>query len=318
MKAAVYLNYGSPEVLQIKEVAKPTPKENEVLIKIHATAVNSGDCRLRQADPFAVRFFFGLFKPKKTILGGVLSGEIEAVGKNVKQFKVGDQVFGSTAMAFGAYAEYNCLPETGALAIKPANMTHEEAAAVPFGGTTALHFLRKANIQPGQKVLVYGASGAIGTTAVQLAKHFGAEVTAVCSTANLEMVKSLGADKVIDYTKTDFTKSGEQYDVVYETVNKASVSSCLAALKSGGTLLLGAAMFPEMIRGAWASVAGKRKVVFGVAAETAEAVGFLKQLMEAGKLKAVIDKKYPLEQIAEAHHYVDKGHKKGNVVIGVS
>jgi NADPH:quinone reductase-like Zn-dependent oxidoreductase len=315
MKAAVYQNYGPPEVLQIQEVAKPSPKDNEVLIKIHASAVNSGDCRLRKADPFAVRFFFGLFKPKKSILGGVLSGEIEAVGKNVTMFKVGDQVFGATAMAFGAYAEYSCLPETGALAIKPENISHEEAAAVPFGGTTALHFLRKANIQPGQKVLIYGASGAIGTTAVQLAKHFGATVTAVCSTANATLVRSLGADQVIDYTSTDFAAGGEQYDVVYETVNKAPVVQCLAALKSGGTLLLGAAMMPQMLRGAWASMTSKKKVVFGVAPETAEAVGFLQKRLEKDELKAVIDKKYPLAQIAKAHEYVDKGHKKGNVVV---
>ncbi len=317
MKAAVYLNYGPPEVLQIQEVAKPSPKDNEVLIKIHASAVNSGDCRLRKADPFAVRFFFGLFKPKKSILGGVLSGEIEAVGKDVTLFKVGDQVFGATAMAFGAYAEYLCLSETGALAIKPANISHEEAAAVPFGGTTALHFLRKANIQPGQKVLIYGASGAIGTTAVQLAKHFGATVTAVCSTANAGMVKSLGADQVIDYSKADFAAGGEQYDVVYETVNKAPVGQCLAALKSGGTLLLGAAMMPQMLRGAWAAMTSKKKVVFGVAPETAEAVGFLQKRLETGKLKAVIDKKYPLAQIAKAHEYVDNGHKKGNVVVQI-
>ncbi len=218
MKAAVYTQYGAPEVLQIKAIAKPVPQDNEILIKIHATAVNSADIRLRKADPFAVRFVYGLLKPKKTVLGGVLSGEIEAVGKNVRTFKVGDAVFGSAFPLFGAYAEYICLPESAPLAIKPASISHEAAAALPFGGLTAVHFLQKANIRPGQKVLIYGASGAVGSAAVQIAKSLGAEVTGVCSTANVELVKSLGADHVIDYTKTDFAKTGEQYDVVYETV----------------------------------------------------------------------------------------------------
>jgi len=315
MKAAVYSTYGAPEVLQIKEVAKPSPKDNEILVKIHATAVNSGDCRLRKADPFAVRFFFGLFKPKKSILGEVLSGEVEAVGKNVQLFKVGDLVFGSTMMNFGAYAEYTCLPETGALAIKPDNMSHEEAAALPFGGSTALHFLQKANIQPGQKVLIYGASGAVGAAAVQIAKYFGADVTGVCSTANVDMVKSIGADHVIDYTQTDFAKTGEQYDVVYETVNKAPFSSCVAVLKKDGTLLLGASMLGGMLRGAWTTATSHKKVVSGVALGTTESVHSLQKMAKANKLKAVIGKKYALAQIAEAHTYVDKGHKKGNVVI---
>lgn len=315
MNAAVYETYGSPEVLQLKKIAKPQPKDNEVLIKIHATAVTSGDCRLRKADPFAVRFFFGLFKPKKPVLGGVLSGEVEAVGKNVKEFKVGDLVFGSTTMDFGAYAEYICLPESGALAIKPETLTHEEAAALPFGGATAFHFLKKANIQPGQKVLIYGASGAIGTSAVQIAKYFGAEVTGVCSTSNVEMVKSIGADHVIDYTKTDFAKNGERYDVVYETVNKAPVSSCIAVLKSKGTLILGASMLSEKLQGMWASMTSDIKVDSGVAFPKSEDIIFLQKMVEEGKLKAVIDKKYALEQIAVAHGYVDEGHKKGNVII---
>lgn len=314
MKAAAYAAYGSPEVLQIKEIAKPSPKDNEVLVKIHATAATSGDCRLRKADPFAVRFFFGLFKPRKAVLGGVLSGQIEAVGKNVQRFQVGDSVFGS-AVDFGAYAEYICLPENGALTIKPDNISHEEAAALPFGGTTALHFLQKANIQPGQKVLIYGASGAIGTAAVQIAKYFGAEVTGVCSAANLDMVKALGADKVMDYTQTDFAKTGEQYDVIYETVNKAPVSSCNAALKQRGTLILGAAMLPAMLQGTWLSLTSQKKVISGVSFGTVALVSFLQQMVEAGKLRAVIDRTYPLAQIAEAHGYVDKGHKKGNVII---
>lgn len=317
MKAAVYTRYGPPEVLQIHELPKPEPKDGEILIKIYATSVNSGDCRLRKADPFAVRFFFGFFKPKKPVLGNTLSGEVEAIGPNVSLFKAGDLVFGATRMLLGAYAEYICLPETGALAIKPDQLSHEEAAALPFGGTTALHFLRKANIQPGQSVLIYGASGAVGTAAVQIAKHFGAVVTGVCGPTNLDMVHSIGADKVIDYTQTDFSKSGQRYDVVYETVNKTPVSSCLAVLKTGGTLILGAAMLPQMLRVAWASLVGRKKVVAGVAVETAEALQYLHTLVAAGQLKAVIDKTYTLEQIAEAHRYVDKGHKKGNVAVVV-
>ena len=317
MKAAVYSTYGAPEVLQLKELTKPSPKDHEILVKIHATAVTSADSRLRKADPFAIRFFFGLFKPQKSVLGGVLSGTIEATGKNVREFKVSDHVFGSSFPNFGAYAEYICLPENGTLAIKPENMSHEEAAALPFGGMTALHFLRKANIQPGQKVLIYGASGAVGTAAVQIAKHFGATVTGVCSTANIEMVKSLGADKVIDYTQTDFAKNGEQYDVIFETVNKAPFSSCIAALKNNGTLILGAAILAGMLRGVWTTATSNKKVIFGQVTETAEQVHFLQHLAEAGQLKAVIDKKYTLEQIAEAHAYVDNGHKKGNVVIQI-
>lgn len=315
MKAAVYTQYGAPEVLHLQDLDKPAPKANEVLIQIHATAATSGDCRLRSADPFAVRFFFGLFKPKTTVLGGVFSGKIEAVGQQVTQFKAGDLVFGATPMTFGAYAEYICLPETAALTIKPENLRHEEAATLPFGGATAYHFLQKANIQPGQKVLIYGASGAIGTAAVQIAKQFGAEVTGVCSTSNLDMVKSLGANHVIDYTKEDFTKNGKQYDVVYETVNKAAVSACIAALKSNGTLILGAAMLPEMLQGSWASMTSSIKVISGVAIATPEDIRFLRQLTEAGKMKPVIDRTYPLEQIVEAHRYVDQGHKKGNVII---
>jgi len=317
MKAAVCPQYGAPEVLHLTELAKPAPKDNEILVKIYATAVNSADCRLRKADPFAVRFFFGLFKPKNPVLGGVLSGIIEAVGKNVTQFQVGDAIFGSTQMKLSTHAEYICLPETGALAIKPENISHEEAAALPFGGMTALHFLRKADVQPGQKVLIYGASGAVGTAAVQIAKYFGAEVTGVCSTSNLDLVKSLGADAVIDYTKTDFAKTGETYDVVYETVDKAPFSSCIHVLKQNGTLVLGATLLGGMLRGAWRSLTSKQKVITGVASETAEAANFLKKLAAEGKLKAVIDKTYPLEHIVAAHAHADNGHKKGNVVIGL-
>ena len=317
MTAAVYANYGAPEVLQIKEVTKPSPKANEVLIKIHATAVNSGDCRLRKADPFAVRFIFGLLKPKQGILGVVLAGEVVAVGHAVTKFEVGDQVFGKTGMSFGAYAEYKCMPETGVLAIMPELSSYETAAAIPFGGTTALHFIKKANIQPGQKVLIYGASGAVGTAAVQLAKYFGAEVTAVCSTANVALVKSIGANHVMDYTQTDFATSGEVYDVVFETVGKAPFSSAIQVLKPNGTLLLASAWPADMLKGLWTSMTSSKKVVAGGIVETAEDMAFLAQLMETGKLKSVIDKTYPIAQIADAHRYVDGGHKKGNVVVRV-
>jgi NADPH:quinone reductase-like Zn-dependent oxidoreductase len=317
MKAVIYENYGAPEVLQTRTVEKPTPKDGEILIKIHATAATTGDCRLRKADPFAVRFFFGLFKPKYSILGGVFSGKVETVGKDVTRFKAGDEVFGSTTMTFGAYAEYLCLPETGAIASKPKGFSHPEAAALPFGGATALNFLKKAQIRPGQQVLIYGASGAIGTAAVQIAKYFGAEVTGVCGPSNLDMVKSLGTDYVIDYTQTDFSKNGKQYDVVYETVNKAPVPACAAAVKKGGTLILGAAMLAEMIQGTRASMTGGFRLIAGPVTPNAEEILFLQQMAESGSLKPLIDKQYPFEQIAEAHRYVELGHKKGNVVIRV-
>lgn len=315
MKAIVYTKYGAPEVLQLKEVEKPLPKDNEVLIKVKATAVNSGDWRIRRADPFAVRFIFGLMKPKFNILGTVFSGEVESVGKNVTRFKIGDKVFGHTDMRFGAYAEYICQPESGTLALKPGNLTDTEAAVIPFGGTTAYHFIKKAAIQPGQKVLVYGASGAVGSTAVQLAKYFGAEVTGVCSTSNMELVKSLGADKVIDYTKEDFTKSGGKYDVIIDTVNKISFSGAVKMLNKNGQLILSAAGMPQMLKGFWTSTTTSKKVLTGVISHSAEVIDFLKKLIEIGKLKPVIDRTYPLAQMAEAHAYVEKGHKKGNVAI---
>jgi NADPH:quinone reductase-like Zn-dependent oxidoreductase len=317
MKAAVYTSYGAPEVLHIKAIAKPIPKDDEVLVKNYATSASSGDSRLRSADPFAVRFFFGLFKPSKAVLGGVFSGEIEAVGKKVKKFKVGDKVFGSTAVQFGTYAEYTCLPETGAIALKPNNISHEEAAVLPFGGVTALHFLRQANIQPGQKVLIYGASGAVGSAAVQIAKHFGAEVTGVCSAANAELVKSLGADQVIDYAKTDFSKTGKKYDVVFETVNKASSLACLSALHESGIFLSGAGMLNAMLLGIWSSLTSRKKVISGVALASLESINVLQELASIGHLKAVIDRQFTLDQIVEAHRYVDKGHKKGNVAIRI-
>ncbi|MBW2239779.1 MAG: NAD(P)-dependent alcohol dehydrogenase [Deltaproteobacteria bacterium] len=325
MKAILHTKFGSPDELQLKEIEKPVPRDNELLIKIHATTVTSTDCNARNFT-FVTKvfqlparlFFFGIFRPRINILGFDLAGEIEAVGKDVKRFKEGDQVFGTPGIAFGAHAEYTCMPEDGVLTIKPANMAWEEAASVFLGAHTALFFLRdKGNIQAGQKILIYGASGSIGTFAVQLAKYFGTEVTGVCSTTNLEMVKSLGAEKVIDYTKEDFTRSGETYDLIFDTVGKTSFSRCKNSLKQKGIFLTALMDLPEIVQIIWTSMTGGKKVKGGVAPERVEDLNFLKELMEAGKIKPVIDRCYPLEQTAEAFRYVEEGHKKGNVVITV-
>ena len=324
MKAVVCTGYGPPDVLQLREVAKPIPKADEVLARIHATSVTAADVIDRSFTfppwlwPFA-RISLGLTRPKNPILGFELAGEIEAAGKDVKLYKEGDKVFASTfEFGFGCYAEYKCLAEAATLAMKPANMTYEEAATVPLGGLTALAFLRdRANIQSGQRVLVYGASASVGTYAVQLARYYGTHVTGVCSTGNLEMVKSLGADAVLDYTKEDFTKTGETYDVIFDVVNKISFSRCRNSLTRRGIYL---ATFPTMafiLQMAWTSSIGGKKVVGGEASEKAEDLYFLKELIEAGKIRSVIDRRYPLEQTAEAHRYVEKGHKKGNVAITV-
>ncbi|MDP5277194.1 NAD(P)-dependent alcohol dehydrogenase [Chengkuizengella axinellae] len=318
MKAIVYHNYGSTDVLELKEVPKPIPKNNEVLIRIHETIITPTDCVTRKGTPFIIRFFNGLLKPKNPMLGAYPAGEIEAVGKDVKRFKKGDQVFGSTGTGLGAHAEYKCLPEEGVLAIKPVNMTFGEAAAVPYGALTALIFLRdKANLQKEQKILINGASGGVGTFAIQLAKYYGAEVTGVCSTSNKELVKSLGADKVIDYTKEDFTKTDQTYDIIFDAVGKSSFSHCKKSLKQKGIYLLTVPTLSIMLQMLWTSRFGSKKAMFAATsfAWSQKDLNFLKELVESGKIKSIIDRRYPLEQIAEAHIAVEKRHKKGNIVI---
>ena len=330
MKAIVCTKYGSPDVLQFKEVDKPTPKDNEVLIRIHATPVNYGDTlarNFRGTPPskfnmpfifyFPARMAFGFSKPKINTLGSEFAGKIEAVGKDVKLFKAGDQVFGYRGMSMGANAEYLCMPENGLVAIKPANMTYEEAATVPYGALTALNLLRHVNIQPGQKVLIHGASGGIGSAAVQLAKYFGAEVTGVCGTPRLAFVKSLGADIVIDYTKDDFTQNGQTYDLIFDILGKSSFSRCKNSLNENGRYLLASFKMKQFFQMLWTSKIGSKKVICALSGEKIEDLLFIKELVEAGKIKSVIDRRYPLEQTAEAHRYVEKGHKKGNVVITI-
>ena len=327
MKAIVWTEYGPPDVLQLKEVEKPVPKDNEVLIKIYATTVTAGDCeqrslKLRIWHRLPMQLFVGLKRPERiTILGMELAGEIESVGKDVKRFRKGDQVFAATGfVAMGTCAEYICLteePEGGALALKPGNMTYEEAAAVPVGGLEALNFLRQGNIQRGEKVLINGAGGTIGTFAVQLAKHFGAEVTAVNGTGKLDMLRSIGADQVIDYTQEDFTKSGETYDFILDVVSKSSFSGSIKLLNQNGRYLIANPGLTQMVRRRLTSMTSNKKVIFGAAHPKTEDLVFLKELIEEGKIKSVIDKTYPLEQIPEAHRYVETGQKVGQVVITV-
>jgi NADPH:quinone reductase-like Zn-dependent oxidoreductase len=321
MKAIICTKYGPPEVLRLEEVEKPIPKDNEVLIKVHATPVASGDAKFRGfIFPYFVwlpmRVIYGFRGPRNKILGSQLAGEIELVGKDVKLFSKGDQVFG---VSFGSCAEYVCLPEDSVMAVKPVNMTYEEAAAVPVAGLVALAFLRdKGKITSGQKVLIYGASGSIGTISVQLAKYYGAAVTGVCSTPNLELVKSLGADHVIDYTKEDFTENGEMYDIIFDTVSKSSFSRCKRSLTKKGIYLVTVPSLAIILQMLWTSMAGNKKLKFGGESSKVEDLVFLKELVEVGKLKAVIDKCYPLEQTVDAHRYVDLGHKKGNVIINIT
>lgn len=330
MKAIVYTKYGAPDVLRLEEVEKPAPRDNEVLIRVHATSVNYGDLVARNFKAISPRkfnmpllfwlfakIFFGFRKPKITILGSEFAGKIESVGKDVKSFKQGDRVFGYLGQSMGAYAEYLCMPEDGVLAIKPANMTYEEAAVIPYGAIMALNLLKKVNLRPGQKVLINGASGGIGSAAVQLAKCFGAEVTGVCGTPGLEFVKALGADKVIDYTKEDFTRSGETYDLIFDILGKSSFSRCKSSLTQNGRYLLASFKMKQLFQMLWTSMTGSKKVTCALASEITEDLISVKELIEAGKIKSIIDRRYPLEQIAEAHRYVEKGHKKGNVIITV-
>src|SRR5712671_4778022 len=325
MKAILHTQYGPPDLLQFKDVDRPAPKDNEVLIAIHATTVSSGDCNVRNFTfvtksmrPIA-KLMFGIGKPwKERILGTELAGEVEGAGKDVTRFKTGDRVVASTGMAGGGHAQYACLPEKGALAIKPDLLSWKEAVAIPFGANTAMYYLRNlGKVHAGQDLLIIGASGSIGSAGVQLAKHFGATVTAVCSGANVEMVKSLGADKVIDYTKEDFTRNGKTYDLIFDIVGATTFDRCQSSLKPRGVFLQNIMGLADLVRVLWTSITGRKKIKGGVAMENLERMNFTVELATAGKLKAVIDRSYPLERIAEAFKYVEQGHKKGNVVITV-
>jgi len=328
MKAIIYTEYGSPDVLRLAEVAKPAPKDNEVLIRAHATAVNFGDLIARNFRSITPRKFnmplliwlparlaLGFNKPKNPILGNEFAGVVEAVGAQVTHFKPGDAVFGHRGQNMGAYAEYVCMPESGMLALKPTKMTFEEAATVPYGALTALALLRKVNLQPGQKMLVNGASGGIGAAAVQLAKYYGAEVTGVCGTPRLDFVKALGADKVSDYTKEDFTRSGETYDVIFDILGKTSFGRGRKALKPNGLYLFASFKMKQLLQMLWTKLAGGQKVICTLSSEKPDDLTFIKGLIEAGQYKAILDRCYPMAQAAEAHHYVEQGHKKGSVVI---
>ena len=325
MKAIVSTKYGPPDVLQLKEVEKPTPKDNEILVKIHAASVTMGDCEIRSLKfpgflRFLMRLGMGFRGPRKkfSILGQELAGEIEEIGNEVKLFKKGDPIFGTNGFHFGGYAEYVCIPEDGIVAIKPTNITYEEAAGVPIGGLEALYFLRKANIQKGQKILISGASGSIGTAAIQLAKYFGADVTGVGNPTSLDMMKSIGADKVIDYTQEDFTKSGETYDFIFDVIGKSSFLSCVSLLNEGGVFLIANPKMSLNNREKRKAKKSDKKLISGnrsTKKEMIEQLNFIKELIEAGEIKSVIDRRYPLDQMAEAHRYVEKGQKTGNVVI---
>jgi NADPH:quinone reductase-like Zn-dependent oxidoreductase len=321
MKAIVCTAYGPPEVLQLQEIPKPIPKANEVLIKIHAGGVSPSDCAFRKGDPFLVRLIYGLSRPRLATQGVEFAGEVEAVGKGVTEFVVGDQVFGMSPDTFGAHAEYLCLREDKPIAIKPTNVTHAEMAGITDGATTALTFLRDvAKVKTGQRVLINGASGAVGAYGVQLAKYYGAEVTGVCSAANVELVKSLGADRVIDYTRTDFTRSGQVYDVIFDAVGKRSFGECKNALSPNGLYLSTVPTWGVLTSVLWTAVFGRKKAKFVTAGlmQNRDNLNFIATLVEAGDLKAVIDRTYPMEEIVEAHRYVDTGHKKGNVILAIN
>jgi NADPH:quinone reductase-like Zn-dependent oxidoreductase len=320
MRAAVYQRYGSPDVVEVREVSKPTPRDDEILIRTHATTVTSGDWRARSLTMpvgFGLlgRLVFGVSRPRQPILGTELAGEVESVGKGATKFNAGDQVFAFSGAGMGCHAEYKCMPEDGAVALKPTNLAYEEAAALSFGGTTALGFLRRAKVRSGERVLINGASGGVGTAAVQLAKHFGAHVTGVCGAANVDLVISLGADHVINYAEEDFTASGETYDIIVDTAGTAPFSRSNTSLRERGRLLLVLGGLPDMLRIPWVAMTSSKQVIAGPAAVRAEDLRFLAHLAEAGDFKPLIDRRYPFEQIAEAHRYVDTGRKRGNVVI---
>lgn len=320
MKAIVYESYGPPEVLQLKDVPKPAPKDHEVLIKNHATTVTSADWRVRSLTlptGFGLigRLALGILRPRQPVLGTELAGVVEAIGKNVSKFKVGDSVFAFAGAAMGCYAEYKCMPEIGAVALKPTNLTYDEAAALSFGGTTALDFFRRGKLQRGERVLINGASGSVGSAAVQLAKHFGADVTAVCSSANADWVRALGASHVIDYSNEDFTRNGQRYDVIVDTVGTAPFSRSKGSLSDRGRLLLVLAGLPDMLPIPWVSMTSSKKIIAGPASERVEDLLFLAKLAEAGEFKPLIDRRYAFERIVDAHRYVDTGRKKGSVII---
>jgi NADPH:quinone reductase-like Zn-dependent oxidoreductase len=332
MKAVVYSEYGSPDVLKLKDIEKPVPETNEILVKIHASQVNYGDLTARNFRNISSRDFnmplplwlparmaFGFLKPRINILGSEFSGVIEAIGKDVKRFTKGDPVYGYRGMSMGANAEYLCISENSIVAHKPSNMSHEEASTIPYGAIMALNLLRKVNIQKGDKVLINGASGGIGSLAVQLARYYGAEVTGVCGTPRMEMVKDLGDDKVIDYTKEDFTENGEMYDLIFDILGRSSFSRCRKSLKENGRYLLASFKMKQLFQMLWTNITGgnRKKVICAMAAEKAENLVFIKELVESGDIRSVIDRCYPLKKTAEAHRYVENGDKKGSVVISV-